>query len=86
MGIFITIDGKQYNSIILDRAKKLAAAKVDADLSVDDVGQLLEVITENSEANAFKRETMIYVKDRYSWTNAAAEWLQIEINKRQINK
>lgn len=86
MGNFITIDGKQYNRIILDRAKKLAAAKVDADLSVDDVGQLLEVITENSEANAFERETMIYVKDRYSWTNAAAEWLQIEINKRQINK
>ena len=66
---------------IIELAEKLTSGKGDGRLSVDDAGQLLEAVKDGGVYTDVEKDTMVYIRDNFKWTDAADEWFRREIRK-----
>jgi hypothetical protein len=81
MAYYRMIDGKKYDSELLELAQKLTSGIGDGRLSVSDAGQLLESVKDGDSYTAIEKDTIAYIRENYKWTAEADEWFRLEIRK-----
>ena len=81
MGYYKTIDGKKYDGELLDLAAKLTEGAKDQRISKDDAGQILEAVMDGDSYTDIEKDTVAYIRENYTWTDAADEWFRGEVRK-----
>ena len=75
------IDGKKYDRELLELAEKLTEGQGDGRLSKDDAAQLLDAVKDGDSYTDIEKDSVKYIRENYSWTDAADEWFRTEIRK-----
>ena len=86
MTYYKQIDGKKYDARVIEMANELVAGQGDGRLSVDDAHKLIKHIKDAGTYTDVEKDTMVYVRDNYNWTDAADEWFREEIRKWAASK
>jgi len=76
-----TIDGVKYDRELLELADKLTEGQGDGRLSVDDAKQLYEAVADGDSYTDIEKDTVKYLRDNYTWTDAADDWFRTEVRK-----
>lgn len=76
-----TIDGVKYDRELLELADKLTKGQGDGRLSVDDAKQLYEGVADGDSYTDIEKATVKYIRENYTWTDAADTWFRAEIRK-----
>lgn len=76
-----TIDGVKYDRELLELADKLTQGQGDGRLSVEDAKQLYEAVADGDSYTDIEKDTVKYLRDNYTWTDAADEWFRTEVRK-----
>lgn len=75
------IDGKKYDRELLELAESLTSGQGDGRLSKDDAAKLFEAVKDGDSYTDIEKDTVKYIRDNYSWTEAADEWFRTEVRK-----
>jgi hypothetical protein len=76
-----TIDGKKYDRELLELADQLTQGAGDGRLSKADAAKLLEAVKDGDSYTDIEKATVAYVREHYTWTDAADDWFRSEIRK-----
>lgn len=79
MAYYKTIDGKNYDGELIELAEKLTSGAGDGRLSKADAEQLYNAVKDGNSYTDIEKETVAYIRENYSWTDAADEWFRTEI-------
>lgn len=79
MSYYKEIDGKKYDAAVLEAADKLVEGAGDGRLSKDDAAILLEKVKDGDSYTDIEKATVKYVREHYTWTDAADKWFRSEI-------
>lgn len=81
MSYYKTIDGNKYDGEIIELAEKLTAGRGDGRISMDDAEQLLNSVMDGGKYTDIEKDTMLYIRDNFKWTEASDHWFRTEIRK-----
>jgi len=81
MSYYKTIEGKKYDGELIDLAEKLTSGAGDGRLSQADAEQIYEAVKDGDSYTDIEKDTVAYLRENYSWTDAADEWFRTEIRK-----
>jgi hypothetical protein len=81
MSYYKTIEGKKYDGELIDLADKLTSGAGDGRLSQADAEQIYEAVKDGDSYTDIEKDTVAYLRENYSWTDAADEWFRTEIRK-----
>lgn len=81
MSYYKEIDGKKYDKEILDITEKLVQGQGDGRISMADAGKLLDEVKDAGKYTDIEKDTMLYIRDNFKWTDEADEWFRTEIKK-----
>lgn len=73
------IDGKKYDRELLELADSLVEGQGDGRLSKGDAEQLLVKVKDGDSYTDVEKDTVKYLRENYTWTDAADEWFRSEI-------
>lgn len=73
------IDGKKYERELLDLAQELTQGRGDGRLSKGDAEKLLEAVKDGDSYTDIEKATVAYIREHYTWTDAADAWFRSEI-------
>lgn len=79
MSYYKVIDGKKYDRGLLELAEKLTEGQGDGRLSKADADQLLEAVKDGDSYTDIEKDTVKYLRENFSWTDAADEHFRSEI-------
>ena len=81
MSYYKEIDGKKYDRELLELAEKLTKGQGDGRLSKSDADRLLEAVKDGNSYTDVEKDTVKYIRENFSWTDAADEYFRTEIRK-----
>ena len=81
MSYYKQIDGVQYDRALVEAAEEAVAGRGDGRISRADAEKLLAYIIDGSKITAVEQATLIYLRDRFKWTDKADAWLKDAITK-----
>ena len=70
------IDGLKYDRRILNKAEELTRGRGDGRISLEDAKFLLPLFGDAGDVRIEEERTLKYLKENYSWTDAAIAWFQ----------
>lgn len=81
MSYYKTIEGKKYDGGLIELADKLTSSAGDGRLSQADAEKIYEAVKDGDSYTDIEKDTVAYLRENYSWTDAADEWFRTEIRK-----
>jgi len=81
MSYYKTIEGKKYDGELIELADKLTSGAGDGRLSQADAEKIYEAVKDGDSYTDIEKDTVTYLRENYSWTDAADEWFRTEIRK-----
>ena len=75
------IDGKKYDAGLLEAAEAAVEGAGDGRISQKDAELLLKQVKDGDQYTDIEKQTVAYIREKYSWTEAADEWFRAEIRK-----
>ena len=82
MAYYKTIYGIKYDGQLIELADKLTNNKAaNNPISKADAGELLESVKDGATYSDIEKATVAYIREEYTWTDAADEWFRDEIRK-----
>jgi hypothetical protein len=81
MSYYKTIEGKKYDGELIELADKLTSGAGDGRLSQADAEKIYEAVKDGDSYTDIEKDTVAYLRENYSWTDAADEWFRTEIRK-----
>lgn len=81
MSYYKTIEGKKYDGELIELADKLTSGAGDGRLSQADAEQIYEAVKDGDSYTDIEKDTVAYLRENYSWTDAADDWFRTEIRK-----
>lgn len=73
------IDGERYDREMLEIAEEAVAGESDGSISVDAAKKLFEAIIDGNTVTEIEQKTLEYIRENFSFTEAAEQWLIKEI-------
>ena len=71
-----TIDGQRYDRALLEAAEESVAGVGDGRVSVSDAERLFEKIIDGSQYTAIEKATVRYIRENFTFTDAADAYLR----------
>jgi hypothetical protein len=75
------IDGKKYDKEMIEIAEATTVGKGDGRISIADAKQLIAAVTDGGRYTDIEKDTMAYIRDKYTFTPEADEWFRDEIRR-----
>ena len=86
MAYYVTIDGIKMDKDLIDAADEAVKGRGDGRISMEDATILLEKVKDGNSYTDVEKDTMEYVRKKYTWTYEANEWFKTEIRKWAASK
>lgn len=86
MSYYKTIDGVKYDKGLIEAADKATEGAGDGRISVADAKILLEEVKDGNAYTDIEKATMAYIRENYTFTDAADEHFRTEIRKWAASK
>ena len=76
-----TIDGKRYEAELLELAEKHTTGRGEGRISKDEAKDLIESAKDGPGVTQTEKDTLAYIRGKYPFTDAAAEYFDEEVSK-----
>jgi len=86
MAYYVTMDGIKMDKDLIDAADEAVKGRGDGRISMEDATILLEKVKDGNSYTDVEKDTMEYVRLKYTWTYEANEWFKTEIRKWAASK
>ncbi len=86
MSNYKTVEGKKLSTRLLDEAAQMVEGAGDGRISLKDAQVLLAIVKEDNVLTNIERDTLDFISKNYSWTPAAEEWFDKEMQHWQRHK
>ena len=81
MSYYKEIDGKKYDKELLESAENLIKGQGDGRISQADAEKLFAEVRDGGKYTDIEKDTVLYIRENFKWTNDADEWFRTEIRK-----
>ncbi len=81
MAYYKTIDGVKMDAELVEAAEKAVAGSGDGRISTEDAKDLLEKVKDGDSYTQVEKDTIKYIREKFTWTEKADEWFRSEIRK-----
>ena len=78
---YIMMDGVKYDRKMVECASGASAESDDGRISIAQAKQLLAAIMDANQYTEVEKETMKFIREKYSFTEAADAWIRTEIRR-----
>lgn len=78
---YIQIDGKKYDRGLVEAAREAVEGAGDGRISRDDAQKLLEQVKDGNTYTDIEKDTVKYIREHFTWTDAADEWFRTEVRR-----
>ena len=78
---YIQIDGKKYDRGLVEAAREAVEGAGDGRISRDDAQKLLEQVKDGNTYTDIEKDTVRYIREHFTWTDAADEWFRTEVRR-----
>lgn len=78
---YIQIDGKKYDRGLVEAAREAVEGAGDGRISQADAEKLLEQVKDGNSYTDVEKDTVKYIRENFTWTDAADEWFRTEVRR-----
>jgi hypothetical protein len=79
MGYYRMIDGRNLDGHLLEMAEEAVKGARDGRISREDAETLFNAVKDGGAYTDIEKETMVYIRDNFQWTDSADEWFRKQI-------
>jgi hypothetical protein len=77
----ITIHGKQVQEDMIQMADACVKGAGDGRISLADAEKLFALVRDGSKYTDSEKDTMLYIRDNYKWTDEADAWFRTKVRE-----